>query len=216
MRGQGNWDQLERLSELRHPGVSHRWLWHLDTRSGSVLSEADYVVGVQKRVGARVFEGGSCCRLCGCPLDPQLEHSEVCATAAATRGHYACVRALVEGFRVADPGTSTEPRGLTDTAARPADILTNAAIPGRSAALDVCVASPCAAMALDDAADAAFKRKLRHYREVIPQLAAAGIAFRPLIWTAEGRPHALVDVSCLAGIPAGFRRRLSHARMLEM
>ena len=84
---------------------------------------------------------------------------------------------------------STEPRGLTDTTARLADILTTAAIPGRSAALDVCVASPTAAMALGDAADAAFKRKLRHYRAVIPQLAAAGISFRPMVWTAEGRPH---------------------------
>ena len=155
-----------------------------------MLAEADYVVGVQKRLGARIYEGCSCCRLCGSPLDPHLEHSEICATAAATRGHYACVRALVEGFRLADPGVSTEARGLTDTAARPADILTIAAIPGRSAALDVCVASPSAAMALGDAAEAAFRRKLRHYRAVIPQLSAAGISFRPLVWTAEGRPHA--------------------------
>ena len=41
LRRQGNWDQLERLQELRHPGVSHRWLWHLDTWSGAVLAEAD-------------------------------------------------------------------------------------------------------------------------------------------------------------------------------
>ena len=41
-----------------------------------------------------------------------------------------------------------EASGLTDTAARPADILTTTAIPGRSAALDVCVASPSAAIAL--------------------------------------------------------------------
>ena len=44
-------------------------------------------------------------------------------------------------------------------------------------------------MALGDAADAAFKRKLRHYRNEIPQLAAAGISFRPMVWTADGRPH---------------------------
>ena len=44
-------------------------------------------------------------------------------------------------------------------------------------------------MALGDAAEAAFKRKLRHYRDIIPQLAAARISFRPLVWTAEGRPH---------------------------
>ena len=45
-----------------------------------------------------------------------------------------------------------------------------------------------AAAAPGDAAEAAFRRKLHHYRHVIPQLAEAGIAFRPLVWTADGRP----------------------------
>ena len=53
----------------------------------------------------------------------------------------------------------------------------------------MCVASPSAAGALGDAAEAAFRHKLRHYRDVIPQLASAGISFRPLVWTSEGRPH---------------------------
>ena len=75
----------------------------------------------------------------GRPWGPNLEHSEICAIAEAKRGHYACVRALVDGVRLADPGVTTEPHGLTDTQARPADILTTAAVPGRSAALDVCV-----------------------------------------------------------------------------
>ena len=44
----------------------------------------------------------------------------------------------------------------------------------------------------DDAVEAAFKRKLRHYRNVIPELSAAGIAFRPMVWSAEGRPHPAV------------------------
>jgi hypothetical protein len=186
---QGNWPQLERLKELRHPEVSHKWLWHVDPSEGSVMSQADYIVNVQKRLGARVHEGGAQCRLCGVQLDPQLEHAETCALAEATRGHYACVRALVDGFRLADPTVTTEARGLTTTQARPADILTTAAVPGRSAALDVCVASPNAAAAQGDAADAAFRRKLHFYRHIIPELARAGIVFRPLIWTADGRPH---------------------------
>ena len=186
---QGNWPQLDRLRELRHPEVSHRWLWHLDTCDGSVMNQTDYTANIQKRLGARVISGDVHCRLCGALLDPQLEHAEVCATAEATRGHYACVRALVGGLRIADPSVTTEPRGLTTTQARPADILTIAAVPGRSAALDVCIASPNAAAAQGDAAEAAFRRKLRHYRNVIPELAAAGIVFRPLIWTADGRPH---------------------------
>ena len=96
-------------------------------------------------------------------------------------------------FRLADPSVRTEARGLTSTTARPADILTTAAVPGRSAALDVCVASSSASIARGDAAESAFKRKLRHYRAVIPELAAAGVVYRPLVWTADGRPHPAVS-----------------------
>ena len=169
--------------------MSHKWLWHLDSRSGTVLAPCDYVSSVQRRLGARLCRGGIACRLCGCPLDPQLVHSECCDRAGATRGHYAVVRELVKGFKLADPSVATEVRGLTSTSSRPADILTFAAVPGRRVALDVCVASPNASGAAGDAAEAAFRRKLRRYRLEIPQLAAAGILFRPLVWTSNGRPH---------------------------
>ena len=33
-------------------------------------------------------------------LDPQLEHAETCSTAEATRGHYACVHAVVCGMNL--------------------------------------------------------------------------------------------------------------------
>ena len=69
----------------------------------------------------------------------QLEHGETCSAAEATRGHDACVRAVF-GW-VADPGVTTEPRGLTEGESRTAALFTAAAVPGRSAALDVCVAS---------------------------------------------------------------------------
>ena len=189
LRRQCNWAQLDRLKELRDPEVSHDWLWHLDPRTGSVLAVADYVANVQKRLGGRSCEAASLCRLCGAQLDPQLEHAEICSTAEATRGHYACVRAVIDGIRLADPGATTEPQGLTSTQTRPADILTTAAVPGRSAALDVCIASPNAAGARGDAVEAAFARKLRHYRREIPELLAAGIVYRPLVWSADGRPH---------------------------
>ena len=45
---------------------------------------------------------------------------------------------------------------------------------------------------MGDAAEAALKRKLRRYRREISELAAAGISFRPLVWTADGRPHPAV------------------------
>ncbi len=162
------------------------------------------MIDVQKRLGACIYNGSCCCRLCGAVLDSRLEHSETCSTTEATRGHYASVRALVEGFRLADPTVATEVRGLAGAQLRPADILTTAAVPGRGAALDVCVASPNAAAALGDAAAAAFRRKLRKYRRIIPQLARAGIAFRPLVWTSEGRPHPAVTrtLRYAAGIAA--------------
>jgi plasmid replication initiation protein len=36
---------------------------------------------------------------------------------------------------------------------------------------------------------AAFTRKLRRYRTEIIELRNAGIVFRPMVWTADGRPH---------------------------
>ena len=80
----GAWPQLDRLKELRHKEVSHKWLAHLDVKSGAVLTATDFVVNVQKRLGARVFTGVSSCRLCGAHLDAQLEHAELCCTAEAT------------------------------------------------------------------------------------------------------------------------------------
>ena len=59
------------------------------------------------------------------------------------------------------------PRGLTASQSRPADVFTTAAVPGRSAALDVCVASSIAAAARGDAAQAAFDRNLAHNRDEI-------------------------------------------------
>ena len=121
------------------------------------------------------------------------------------------VRAVVEGLRLADSGVTTEPQGLTTTQSRPADILTNAAVPGRSAALDVCIASPNAAGAAGDAAEAAFKRKLRRYRREIPQLAAAGIVYRPLVWTAAGRPHPAVTRTLKFAAVQASTRAEQHA-----
>ena len=73
-------------------------------------------------------------------------------------------------MKLADPGITAEPRGLTASQSRPADIFTTAAVPRRSAALDVCVASSVAAAACGEAAQAAFDRKLSHYRNEFGEL----------------------------------------------
>ena len=54
--------------------------------------------------------------------------------------------------KLAEPGITTEPRGHTASQSRPADIFTTADVSGRSAALDVSVASSVAAAARGDAA----------------------------------------------------------------
>ena len=79
-------------------------------------------------------------------------------------------------------------QGLTAPQSRQADIFTTAAVPGRSAALDVCVASSIAVAARGDAAQAGFDRKLAHYRNEVGDLIQRNIHYRPLVW----RPHAAV------------------------
>ena len=117
--------------------IEHKWPYHLDTRAGTVPAPHDFVVNVQKRLGIRSYTGEGGCRLCGTFLDPRLEHGEICSILEATRGHYARVRALFGGLTLADPGVTTEPRGVTDTTSRRAVIFTTAAVPGCGAALDV-------------------------------------------------------------------------------
>ena len=159
---------------------------HLNACAGSVLTPHDYITNVQKRLGNREWTGFSQCRMCGSFLDPQRKHGETCSTAQATRGHCACVHAVSGGLKLADPCITTEPRGHTETQLRPADIFTTAAVPGRSAALDVCVASPNAAEARGDAAQAAFDRKLSNYSHEITDLRNQGIHYRPHVWAAAG------------------------------
>ena len=69
---------------------------------------------------------------------------------------------------------------------------------------------------MGDAAEAAFRRKLHHYRDVIPELAAAGIVFRPLIWTADARPHPATvrTLRYAAGVAATLNGGLASATSL--
>ena len=92
-------------------------------------------------------------------------------------------------MKLVDPGITSEPTKITASQSRPADIFTAAAVPGRSAALDVCVAPSIAAAARGDAAQPAFDRKLSHYRNDIK---ATEHHNRPPVWTADGRPHPAV------------------------
>ena len=102
-----------------------------------------------------------------------------CSTTEATRGHHARVHAVLGCSRLADPGTTTEPRGLTETQSRPADIFTTAVVSQHNAALHVCVASSNAVAAGGDAEPCTTGGKYQTYDHV----------YRPLVWAADGRPH---------------------------
>ena len=154
------WQQVTRIGELCHTHVSYKWLYHLDASVESVLTPHDHTTIVQQRLGNSARTGFGECLLCGSFLDPQLEHGETCSAAEATRRHHAGLHAVVCGLKLAHPGITTERRGLTASQSRLVDIFTTAAVPRRSAHLDVCVASPNAAAARGDAAQASYDRKL--------------------------------------------------------
>ena len=148
--------------------------------------------------------------------------------AVGTCGNLHC-RCLASALRVcscrslwqetADPGITTEPTGLTASQSRPADIITTAAVHGRSAALDVCVASSIAAAARGNAAQAAFDRKLTHYRNELGELRQQKIHFRPLVWTADGRHPAVTRplqyAADIASTGMGSRCRRNPASQME-
>ena len=120
-------------------------------------------------------------------------------------------------MKLAELGTTTEPRGLTASQSMPADIFTTAAVPGRTAALDVCVASSTAPAARGDAEQAAFDRKRTHHRNEIGELRHQNTHYRPLVWTADGRPHPAVTrtLQCAADIASSRNGQHQSAKSLH-
>ena len=185
---------LRRLQELRDPKTCHAWLWHIDPRGGTVLCENDFITAVRHRLGAELVSEPTCCRICGKLMEVTVSHALCCAQGESTAGHYTVVRAVVDGLKVADSSVVTEVRGLVeDSSARPADVYTKAALPGRDAALDITIAAQDAVGAGDDCCAKAFNRKLRKYARLLGPMARDGIGFRPMVWSAEGRPHPVVE-----------------------
>ena len=84
-------------------------------------------------------------------------------------------------------------------------MLTPAAFPGCVAALDVGVVSP-AAHPGTDAAEAMFQRKCEEREPIRAELEQQNIWYRPIIWTAYGRPHAQA-LAAMKGIAKKSARR---------
>ena len=129
------------------------------------------------------------------------KHASTCALSQATAGHND-VRDVVFAYASeADPASELEPMELVSSRprARPADVLTPAAIPGRVVALDIGITSPAVANGLD-ATEVMFQRKVEERTDQHAELEAQNIEYRPLVWTCFGRPHHAVSsvLDCIA------------------
>ena len=164
---------------------------------GRVCGKCLDTARLQKRLGNRIWVGGGHCRRCGSFLNPQLQRAE---NLKQRRSHAGAL----------NPGITTEPRRLTALQSRPTDILTATAVTGRTAALDVCVASSVAAAARGDAAQAAFDRKLSHCRNFIGESRQQNIHYRPLVWTADGWPHPAVTRTRQYATDIASSRNVQH------
>eukprot|EP00973_Karenia_brevis_P088387 12256310-Karenia_brevis.AAC.1 len=189
-------DRLDDLAEFSHGNSG--WLWALSPHHGPVIEEdLEFVEAVRVRIGAGGPPDVAVCGCCGKhQLDTSGRHASCCALAEATRGHNAVRDVLFAYASEADPSTEWEPEDLVPSRprARPADVLTPAAIPGRVAALDVGITSPAASSG-EDATDAMYRRKVQEREGQRAELEAQNIVYRPLVWTCFGRPHsAAVDV----------------------
>ena len=124
-------------------------------------------------------------------LDSQLEHGETSSTAEATRGHFACVDAVLGGPGVADPGDWH--RGLTETPSRPADLFTAPAVPGRGAAWMFVWRF----FLMWQQRAGVQRRRLLIKKYVTAKVISKILKYKassiaPLVWTADGRPHLAV------------------------
>ena len=191
----GRFSDLRRLQELRDPSVDHTWLQRLDFTRGPVLPERDFALALQLRLGAHIVADSFLCPECGQPVDTKLAHSTCCAKAERTRGHNAVARVLFDRFVEVDRACSLEVRGLSESepGARPADLLTQAAVPNREAALDVTIVSPEAGGAGADCVASAQDRKFDRYAQITREWDPAERVFQPLVWSCEGRSHPDTD-----------------------
>ena len=96
----GAWQQVVRIQDLCRTHVSHKWLHHLDARAGSVLDAARLHHQRPETAWQQGVDRFGSVPIVWFFLGP---------TTYATRGHCACVHAVLGGLNLADPGTATEP-----------------------------------------------------------------------------------------------------------
>ena len=212
----GRWEDARRVRDLRDPSVSHDWLWCLNPAHGPHIPVQDYLTCVRIRIGAAFVDDPALCPRCGrCILGTSCAHALCCAQRESNKGHYKVVDAVLQLAHVADSAADTEPLELIPNAPtlRPADIFSEAAIPGCRAALDIGVASPdCSG-----AGAAMFQTKLDKYRPYFEALSAQDIRYMPLVFSCYGRvhPQAEATLDTIARVAARRRGLGDHHLLLR-
>ena len=214
------WEDARRLRELRDPSVSHDWLWCLNPAHGPHVPEQDYLACIRIRIGASFIDEPMLCPRCGnAVLGSSCAHALNCARGECNKGHYKVVDAVLQLVNVADSNADTEERELIPSAPtlRPADIFSEAAIPGCRAALDVGVTSPNATGAGADCCEAMFQTKLDFYRPHFAELSAQDIRYMPLVFSSYGRmhPQAQANLETVARTAARKRGFGDHRLLLR-
>ena len=162
------WIHVRRLHELRDKSTSHEWASCINSVHGPVLEPDLLLTALKIRVGIPLVDNCGICPYCGIKvMDNYGLHSLCCANSASTKRHYLVRDRVLDLARLADPTALTEVLGLIPCAPslRPADIFTSAAIPGRSAALDIGICSLDACNAGLDCCDFMHQGKVQKYEK---------------------------------------------------
>ncbi|MFM7989947.1 MAG: hypothetical protein ACKPKO_62600, partial [Candidatus Fonsibacter sp.] len=141
MQNQEALDDIDRINELRHPRVYHHWTYHMDHTKGTGPPPDIYRDAIRHRLGCQFLPEAIACHCCGKMRDVQYTHAGCCATAEATRGHYAVVRAITAVAKTTDTNTTREEHCGDNQRLRPGYVITNAIIDGRRVAVDAGVTS---------------------------------------------------------------------------
>ncbi|CAE8634331.1 unnamed protein product [Polarella glacialis] len=200
-----------RLRDLKDTTVSSEWLWAVDPRSPAALAPDAFVSAALRwnPFFAGLAAGSStqgAPTLYAALLGRAREDTTMFGTLFSTSSTWR-MPLLRKRFLVLEAAP-----GL-----RPADILTSAASPGLTSALDVGIASPDAAHAGADCAEAMRVRKRAVYSRFLPALEAEGIEYRPLVWSCWGReyPDTTATLTQLARQAARRRGMPDHIRLLQ-
>ena len=163
---------------MRHGCLSRKWLRR---------ECPDVLVNVQKRLrnrgAAREWVDVDC-------VEQSWVHTRNTEKSGASR-RAPRIRpcALWTVLELADPGVTTKPRGRTEATSRPAD--NSPSLLAQDARPWICVQRLPMLHQRGDAAPAVLIAQRRMINGKIQDLRVQGTVQRPLVWTADGRPHQL-------------------------